>query len=247
MSGCEECTETGTYNSTVMSNRPGWSRPRAEGFHDFFSAMQHHSGCGCRCSFTAQASGLAVRPGQHAAQRVTCRLRHDRPVDERLHRHNAVGRCRSGGSSAPPLLGALRRDPAGPDAAPWREGAALPAPDPFAARTGSPAAGPSPGPRRLGATAGPQVHRHQCAAGLRPARPAGLGHGAVVQRRDRHRGRKRPQARANAACRSCRPWPPCWSSPAPSASPPPRWPPGWRCPRRRCTATSPARRRCSRA
>jgi hypothetical protein len=32
---------------------------------------------------------------------------------------------------------------------------------------------------------------------------------------------------ASGGCRSCRLWRPCWSSPARSASPPPRWPRGW--------------------
>src|SRR5471032_3133075 len=52
--------------------------------------------------------------------------------------------------------------------------------------------------------------------------------------------------RASAGCKSSRPWPRCWNSPRAKKSPPPRWRASWNFPRPRCTAISPARRRCSR-
>ena len=58
--------------------------------------------------------------------------------------------------------------------------------------------------------------------------------------------RKRPQARRAPRADPADAGDACSSSPAPSASPPPRWPPSSTSARPRCTATSPARRRCSR-
>jgi len=50
----------------------------------------------------------------------------------------------------------------------------------------------------------------------------------------------------SAGCRSCRCWPPCWSSRVRSASPLRRWRRACPSARPRCTAISLARRRCSR-